>query len=231
MRTKPSGHARSAQLTLASKFYQSYAHLMRSYWPGLPSDRPYNISLSHRHRFLWYRVAKVCTRSIFAAFDESEVTLDADHPVKCYYAPRYFSEYFKFAFVRNPWDRLASCWRNKVLERNYFDLTPDELHLLRDFGSFVDWVSTQDVETCDMHLRLQCRLIDLDHVDFVGRFESFENDFRAVADHIRLPLSEVPHENASAPSPSFVEVYDDQTKKRVAEIYKKDIAIFGFDFR
>ena len=81
-----------------------------------------------------------------------------------------------------------------------------------------------------MHLRMQCRLIDLNHVDFVGRFESFENDFRAVATRIDLPLSKIPHENIGGSSSRYMDIYDDQTIKRVADLYARDIAIFGYDF-
>ena len=230
LRTNPAV-GRSLELTRGSKIYQAYGALVHRYWPVLPSDRSYNISLSHDRRFLWYRVAKVCTRTIFAALDEGGITLDADHPMGCYYSPKRFRDYFKFAFVRNPWDRLASCWRDKVLDRNYFNLTPSQRQSLNQFEAFVDWVSTKDLEACDRHLRLQCRLIDLNHVDFVGRFESFENDFRAVATRIDLPLSKIPHENVSASLPRLIDIYDDQTIKGVADLYARDIAIFGYDFR
>ena len=218
------------ELTYGSKIFQAYGTVIQRYWPVLPSDRPYNITLSHDRRFLWYRVAKVCTRSIFAALDEGRVTLDADHPMLCYYPPRRFGDYFKFAFVRDPWDRLASCWRDKVLQRNYFNLAPSKRQSLSQFDAFVDWVSTQDLEACDIHLQLQCRLIDLNHVDFIGRFENFENDFRSVAAAIDLPLNKISHENASVSTPSLSEVYNNRTIKRVEDLYARDIAIFGYHF-
>lgn len=227
IRTRPLG-SRSAKLTLPSKAYQTYARWIHSYCPALPSDRPFNITSSHTHRFLWYRVAKVCTRSIFSAFHDGGIALDAAEPNRCYYPPKYYQAYFKFAFVRNPWDRLVSCWCNKVLETNYFGLIPEEREMLSDFSSFVDWVAKLDVETCDKHLRLQCRLIDLNHVDFIGRFENFERDFRAISDRIGMRLVKIPRVNAS--TSSFMTAYDDDTKVRVAEIYRRDIMTFGYEF-
>ena len=226
--TIPSGK-RSIKLTPTSKLYQAYAAAIQRYCPALPSDYPYNISLCHERRFLWYRVAKVCTRTVFAAFDKAGLTLDADHSMRCYYSPKHFRDYFKFAFVRCPWDRLASCWRHKVLEANYFGFTPGQRQSMSEFESFVDWVSTRELEACDFHLRLQCRLIDLNHVDFVGRFENFENDFRAVAARIDLPVGKIPHENASASSSRHIDVYNARTRKLVADLYARDFAIFGYD--
>lgn len=227
IRSRPNVN-RSLELTKASKLYQSYATLVIRILPALPSDRRYNLTLSHDRRFLWYRVAKVCTRTIFHAFDAGGLKLDAEQAMRCYYPPSHFHNYFKFAFVRNPWDRLASCWRDKVVNNNFFGLGPNQRQSLLNFNSFVDWVSTKNLETCDVHLRLQCRLIDLNHVDFIGRFENFDSDFSSVANRIGLPVENIPHENSSS-SPVSLNTYNDETKKRVGDLYAKDIAIFGYD--
>ncbi|WP_204376765.1 sulfotransferase family 2 domain-containing protein [Methyloceanibacter marginalis] len=150
--------------------------------------------------------------------------------MNCYYPPKHFANYFRFAFVRDPLDRLASCWRNRVLDQNYFHLSGDQRQSMSNFNSFIDWVQTKDLETCDVHLRLQCRLIDLNHVDFIGRFENFDNDFRVVAAHIGLPVVDIPHENRSSSSTS-ADLYSYETRKRVTDLYAKDVAIFGYTGR
>ena len=218
---------RSGKLTFASKLYRSYGRWLGR-WPALPSDRPYNITVCHERRFLWYRVAKVCTRSIFAAFDQEGLKLDVDQAIQCYYPPRSYRDYFKFAFVRNPWSRLASCWQHKVLDANYFRLRPEIHKDLQAFPNFVDWVSKRNLERCDRHFRLQCTLIDLNHVDFVGRFETFETDFRTVATRIDLPVGKLPHKNATGSGSRLADVYDGETIKLVAKLYARDIALFGY---
>ena len=231
IKTVKSDNSRSTRLTIISKVYQAYGMLVNGAIPFMPSDRRYNISICHERRFLWYRVAKVGTRTIFGEFDKYDIRLDADHPFRCHYPVHQFEDYFKFAFVRNPWDRLASTWRNKVRDSNHFRLSQDRLEALQDFGEFIEFVSSLDLENCDPHIRLQCRLIDLNHVDFIGRFETFEEDFREVMRRIGIELDSVERRNATVSTGSYHRYFDDSTRAKVAQLYARDIAIFGYSLQ
>ena len=64
--------------------------------------RSYNLTVSHSHRFVWYRVAKVATRTIRHHCETHGVSLDVDHAMRVRYPLASFADYFTFAFVRYP---------------------------------------------------------------------------------------------------------------------------------
>jgi hypothetical protein len=211
--------------TLAQYFY---AQLRRLFF--LPSSHPYNLTVCHEKAFLWFRVAKVGTRTIFKHFEQNGLKLDAEHPMSVYYPVTAYDDYFKFAFVRNPWDRIVSCWHNKVLGMNYFRFSEAELTEMQHFSSFVAWVGRLNIETCDPHLRLQCRLIDLNHIDFIGRLEHFSTDLATIFRRLGIPYVEKIRKNVSTQRGQYQEYYTDELIDIVTKIYSKDIQIFNYDF-
>lgn len=77
--------------------------------PFIPSTNQYNLTISHESKFIWFRVAKVGTRTILNHLRKSNVSLDVEHASFIHYPVKSYENYFKFAFVRNPWGRLVSC--------------------------------------------------------------------------------------------------------------------------
>ena len=198
--------------------------------PFLPSSRRYNITVSHERKFIWYRVAKVGTRTIYHHLLKSNIHLDAEHPYRLYYPTNFYSDYFKFAFVRNPWDRLVSCWHNKVIDSNYFRFSDAKRTDMRIFTNFVNFISGLDIENCDPHLRLQCRLIDLNHIDYLGRLESLDSDLSKIFHILGIPLENIESKNVSSEKIHYHEYFDSALVGKVYQIYRRDIQIFGFDY-
>jgi hypothetical protein len=175
-------------------------------------------------------VAKVGTRTILHHLKDSNVCLDVEHATRLYYPLNSYDDYFKFAFVRNPWDRLASCWRNKVLNQNHFQFSDSEYEKMRNFDKFVDYASGLNIEKCEAHLRAQSSLIDLNMVNYLGRMESFEEDASYIFSRLNLPEKEIVPRNVTSTSKSYQQYYSDQLAEKVGYIYRKDIQIFGYQF-
>ncbi len=196
-----------------------------------PSSHRYNVTICEEKKFMWFRVAKVASRTVYGILKQSGIDLDADHTYRCHYAKNVYKDYFKFAFVRNPYDRLVSCYKNKVLRINYFKFS-DEVweEMKQDFGKFVDFVSEKNIENCNEHLRLQSKLIDLNEIDFIGRMENFDNDIGYIFDKLEIPYKEIMQENVSKDKTSYRAFYNEELKEKVAKIYAKDLMIFGYDF-
>ncbi|MCB2111999.1 MAG: sulfotransferase family 2 domain-containing protein [Parvularculaceae bacterium] len=198
--------------------------------PFLPSERRYNLTVSSAKKFIWFRVAKVGTRTILNTLKSANVPLDLEEESRLHYFPNLRRDYFKFAFVRNPWDRLVSGWMNKVVDRNFFGFDDNALARMREFPNFIDYVASLDMAKCDRHLALQSSLIDLNNVDFIGRMERFEEDFSAVLGRIGVNSPEIGRKNASGARMSYRDYYDGETAKKARDIYERDISIFGYEF-
>lgn len=187
------------------------------------SRNRYFLSYDFKHKALWYRTFKVASRTINHHFKHNSRENEYVYSSSVGYLPWMYKDFFKFAFVRHPTDRLISVWRDKVLDQNYFSFNNNEHQKMKDFDNFVSWVKTLDITNCDQHLRDQRSLIDLNNVDFVGRFERFQEDFAFVAKEIGLILNEVEHKN---PSPKATPELSDRIKSDVKEIYFNDFNIF-----
>ena len=148
---------------------------------------------------------------------------------------RKFNQYFKFSFVRNPWDRLVSTFF--YLKRGgmgHMDKHWAEQNLAAfdDFESFVhNWVTKKNVWSW-VHFVPQHHFICDDKLnvkmDFVGRMECIQSDFSHVAEKIDSPAQLVRTNVGS--HDNYRDYYDAETRKIVADVYEKDIALFGYQF-
>lgn len=70
-------------------------------------------------------------------------------------------------------------------------------------------------------------------VDFVGRYENLENDFKVVAEEIGIAeTTRLPHVNSTkrAQRRHYSEYYTREAREKIAEIYADDIKMFGYKF-
>lgn len=146
-----------------------------------------------------------------------------------------FKGYFKFTFVRNPWDRLASSYfflRKGGMDPQDAAWAEINLRQFNDFGSFVrGWVNEENVQTW-VHFLPQCYFIcDSDGkvmMDFVGRMENMENDFAYVAE--RLGCNKKLAKVNAGNNRHYSSHYDEETQEIVRRVYARDIELFGYSF-
>ena len=142
-----------------------------------------------RHRCIFIHIPKAAGTSVARTlFNESSRHLRYTEYEQA--NPRKFREYFSFTFVRNPWSRLYSAYT--FLQSggmNEMDRRWAEEHLagLPDFDSFVKrWITPENIRSwihfypqycfiCDDTLNLK--------MDFVGRYETLDQDFAHVQKH------------------------------------------------
>jgi hypothetical protein len=190
----------------------------------------YNLTVGRSPKFIWYRNAKVATRTTLSTLDQAGLTYQVRQIFGVEYNPIDPSSYFKFAFVRNPWDRLISGWQNKIVRQTIYRkkwYTGDTTKL----ESFVDFLETLDLSNCDPHFRLQTQLIPLDLIDFIGRFENFDIDLKNVLAQLGLNAEiQLEQKNASETRVSYQEYFTPELRKRVEKLYEDDIKTFEYEF-
>ena len=151
------------------------------------------------------------------------------------FKPDELSSYFKFTIVRNPWDRLVSSFY--FLKSGGFNATDNawfkrELSGFRTFDAFVKgWINEENIWKYS-HFRPQHHYISVSHrrikLDFIGCFETIETDFDYITR--KLNISTILRKTNSSPRNNYRNYYTDESQKIVANVYKKDIELFGYRF-
>ncbi len=141
-----------------------------------------------------------------------------------------FDSYFKFAFVRNPWDWQVSVYH--FILREPTSSTHAAVKACGSFPAYLEWV----VQTASPYpkgiTKLQSEMITDDAgqllVDFVGRYENLAADYNTIREKIGIEDS-LPHVNKSQHK-DYREYYDTHTRDLVAEHFRQDIELFGYTF-
>lgn len=158
-------------------------------------------------------------------------------------------DWFRFCFVRNPYYRLFSAYKSKMLDYLDPQYQPvrDEIrsrygYPLREgrpagmvaFRDFVRYVEEIADDSRDFHWRSQTGIVmpQVIEYDFVGRLESFHEDFGQVLH--RLGASpEITSTIKERVNPTVAiyhaAAYDHQLANRVYDMYRDDFENFGYD--
>ncbi len=134
-----------------------------------------------------------------------------------------FRQLFKFAFVRNPWDRAVSFYHHCLEQPRHH--RHKRVTQLGSFAKFIAWrVKRRPL--------LQSELIVDPHgellVDFLGRFENLSDDFQNVCRQIGIQVR-LPKLNASNHR-DYRSYYDDATAELTAKYWQRDIEMFSYTF-
>jgi len=159
--------------------------------------------------------------------------------IKEHYASKeQWNNYFKFAIVRNPFDKIVSSY-NWICRR----IKPCDL---RDRLMFKDFVFRKGVfekmfnlDETDLRLNNyhQIRpsveyLFENNNllIDYVGKFENLDDEWDFICEKLGTKIK-IPHRNKhSRDYKHYRDYYDDETKEFILKTYKKDLETFGYEF-
>lgn len=168
---------------------------------------------------------------IFNLYDDGNAWVNGLHKhstareIKEYCGSDIFDHYYKFAFVRNPWDWQVSLYKYIQGSNVHKD------HEVSNHLSFSEFLDRQIEFSPPSQLDF---LTDLDEnilVNKIGRFECLSNDFDSILKELELSEEvSLPFKNSSARSKDYRSYYDEKTYNVVKEYFKKDIDFFDYSF-
>ena len=202
--------------------------------------------ISHPHRCISVHIPKTAGNSLNRVFG---VGWEDHTDVARYQAelsPEIFQCYFKFAVVRNPWDRLLSDY-NYQCRKSRPDIT--KLHVFDPEGArrkFSAWAvhALTDIDrypasawggrvSAGIHrFSPQLDWITIGGewgIDYLARLETLDEDFRSISQAVGLESRRLPRRNRRFHF-HYSWYYDAETRDLVGRYYAADIKAFGYEF-
>ena len=211
---------------------------------GRRADRRAEKVVSHRYRFLWICNPKVASRSLIQALGAADPDAELvrrrtlDEIIERRPA---LGAYFSFAFVRHPVARTRSFHADKhglaLHDRRARRWFIEPWHGLRTgmgFGELCAWLATPagsdafaDRHWLSQHVQIRTR--DGREPDFVGRWETLDDDWRTVTAHTGMPHRALPRLNARRdPEPAPDEPERPEIAALLRRRYAEDFRLWGY---
>ena len=183
---------------------------------------------------LWLRVPKCASTSIEKTFLQADLLArgapvvgklnmvpGGTLPTFFQRYPEFWARAWKFAVVRNPWDRFISGWRYVAPEKPLRELLlnlplPSETHL---------WHHVTRSQ-CEFLVDEQGQLLP----DRLLLFEHLQADMDACCDWLGLPRLTLRHDKRGARQVGYRQYYNDETQALDGKIFRQDIERFGYAF-
>lgn len=205
--------------------------------------------ISHKYKFIFFALPKTGTHSIRFALrphlgehDEEHVALfhqskfDIEEfktrnnghfsvqEIMPHLRKEVWDTYYKFTFVRNPYDRFVSAivFTNKNLQKHPALVKPFiEKFVTKPgfeenifFKPLYDYLINEAGNFC---------------MDFIGKTETMEQDYQKICTHLGIPIESIGIENSTKRN-TYQEALSPLSKLKIEEIYKNDIEKFRYSF-
>lgn len=143
------------------------------------------------------------------------------------FAAREWAEFFKFCFVRNPYEQAVSDYKWRTRSRPGISFA----EFLKRMGD----PSRADPEGVVPQSKSNWEIYTVDGkiaVDFVGRMERLEEGMASVCERLGLPFNaeRFPRAKRSAIQKDYRGYYSEYEKSMVADLFEKEIKTFGYEF-
>jgi chondroitin 4-sulfotransferase 11 len=233
---------------------------MNSYWNNLyinakkmwQTRMPQGI-VCHPYKFIYFPVPKVACSSMkiliaqLCKLEQKSCPHIIDFELVSARHLKSYPDYCCFTVVRNPWDRLVSCYKDKIhhfsetnngrlflgFERYNQIFHVKAFYPKMPFDQFVKIVSLIPDGISDEHFRSQTRLIYTPKrsltVIKVAKLENLNLDLANFLTTLNISNIEIARINQTSPS-QYRDYHDTRLKKIVARRYLSDIEMFKYSF-
>lgn len=193
--------------------------------------------ISHEGKFIFIDICKCAGTSIISALGEyfecsgkhhSISNITGDYSFCSNLSTEEIGGYFKFTFVRNPYDRLLSVW--------LWGHSQGHMYREYSFREFVIGVRDGIFEEYNRHRYIPMIdwLRDGDgriRIDFIGKYENLAVDFSELCGRLGIGDVVLSKWNVSRARRSHYRgYYDAETREIVSGLYAEDFEVFGYSF-
>ena len=200
-----------------------------------------NNAVLDKWKCVFFCIPKAANTSIKAALLKAmgyKVSPDIDHrhPALNVSRTKYIAEhcrdYSKFAIVRNTWDRLVSCYEQKICTERVDTQGFKTYGFYRDmpFADFIDKACRNPY--ANVHFFPQLDAISYHGLvlpDFIGFFHNLSDDWAEIQRRCELSLDDLPHYNESD-HVGYRKYYTREIFNKVYQAYRPEIDYFEFKF-
>ena len=136
-----------------------------------------------------------------------------------------YKNYYKFSFVRNPWARAFSWYKNVMRDQIHQEglgITHDisfKEFLLQFAGEGMLRPQTYWLKSFDGKL----------HLDFIGKFEQLLEDFETVKEALHVSGIDLPHK-IKGKTTGLRKHYDNESIEIISNVYAEEIKLFDYSF-
>ena len=206
--------------------------------------------ISHKFKFICPRLGKNASSTLVSYFRRFDPDLiDEGHKSVLgdgfhsflngdYLKQINHNDYYKFGFVRNPFDRLVSAYQEFKRPEQFLSLKLQieknkDLHLyliLNDFKKFAEMINTYE----HIHWKSQVEMLHHDDallVDYIGRVETLQSDLDHICKQISINNNKVPVPiERKSKRTHYSHYYDDETREMVRQKFETDLQFFDYKF-
>lgn len=134
-----------------------------------------------------------------------------------------WTSYYKFGFVRNPYDIAAS--------RYYWEKKGKYGNQKTSIDGFRKWVSEENLKNYDLQLPYLSDGYSLD-MDFIGHYETLNEDFKYICKKLNIPEVKLEFQKSGYRDKiDLNKLYNKSTQKKVAFFFKDDILQLAYSYK
>lgn len=194
--------------------------------------------ICEKYKYIYYSIRKCASTTLKETLEKDIKRADIN------FNPGKYSNYFQFAIVRNPWDRVVSFYENIMLKKNRVKNTDNDPLVVElfnihqkdlTFDIFIEKISKKELSTSVYGYRhpmlhiVPCHefLPKLSYLNAIIHFDKIAEQIQPILKKIRV--EKLPRYNYLKRE-RYQSYYNDWSKSLVADIYSEDIKLFGFKF-
>lgn len=149
-----------------------------------------------------------------------------------------YQDFLKILIVRNPWERLVSCYTNKIKQptsrgKNYILQCSPDLSIGMSFEEFVEVVCKIPDSEADYHFCSQSYLMLYPDgyfpINYICNMEKLSTHIAEIKAMTGIPFSELSNLNRSK-STSYEHFYTPELIEKIRQRYQIDIELFKYEF-